>query len=127
MASLTSVHNMARWVSRTPVLKNVVPAIAKKYTELAGYREMGLRLDDLLLEETPVMQTAIKRLSDSESYARNFRILTAHQCAISHQLLPKDKAVSFEDDVPYLTPYILEAEMEAAEKAELDEIVVSAK
>lgn len=43
MASLTSVHNMARWVSRTPVLKTIVPAVAKKFTELSGYRDMGLR------------------------------------------------------------------------------------
>lgn len=73
------------------------------------------------------MQTAISRLPATESYARNFRIINAHQLALSHSLLPADKALTFQEDIPYLTPYILEAEMEAAERAELDEVVVSSK
>ncbi|EDK46743.1 ubiquinol-cytochrome c reductase complex 14 kDa protein [Lodderomyces elongisporus NRRL YB-4239] len=98
------------------------------------YREIVLtsvffqfsRYNDLLIEETPVMQKAIKRLPSSVSYARNYRILTAHQLSLSHQLLPADKALKPEEDDHYLIPYILEAEKEAFEKAELDNIEVKA-
>lgn len=72
------------------------------------------------------MQKAIKRLPSSVSYARNYRILTAHQLSLSHQLLPADKALKPEEDDHYLIPYILEAEKEAFEKAELDNIEVKA-
>lgn len=71
------------------------------------------------------MQKAISRLPADESYARNYRFITAHQLALSHQLLPANKAVKPEEDTHYLIPYILEAEKEAFEKAELDSITVS--
>lgn len=83
------------------------------------------RFNDLLMEETPVMQKAISRLPDEEIYARNYRFITAHQCALSHQLLPANQAVKPEEDTHYLIPYILEAEKEAFEKAELDNIEVT--
>ena len=76
------------------------------------------------MEETPVMQKAIKRLPPSLSYARNFRILTAHQLSLTQQILPPEKALKPEEDDQYLIPYILEAEKEAFEKAELDNIEV---
>lgn len=68
------------------------------------------------------MQKAISRLPDQESYARIYRMMTAHQLTVTHQILPPNKAVKPEDDVHYLVPYILEAEKEAFEKAELDNI-----
>lgn len=70
------------------------------------------------------MQKAISRLPEDEIYARNFRFITAHQCSLSHHLLPANKAVKPEEDKHYLIPYILEAEKEAFEKAELDNIKV---
>lgn len=76
------------------------------------------------MEETPIAQKAISRLPEDQLYARNFRILTAHQCALSHHLLPESKAVHPEEDTHYLIPYLLEAEKEAFEKAELDNIQV---
>lgn len=70
------------------------------------------------------MQKALSRLPENLSYERNYRILTAHQLALSHQILPESKAVKPEEDDHYLVPYILEAEKEAFEKAELDNILV---
>lgn len=81
----------------------------------------------MISEESDVMQKAISRLPAQESYARNFRILTAHQSSLSHHLLPKDKQIKQEEDVPYLLPYILEAEKEAFEKKELDNLVIVKK
>lgn len=124
-ATLTSVYKQTQWILKTPILKDIVPAVAKVYNDYAGFRQLGLRVDDLYAEETPVMQKALSRLPASEIYSRNFRLLTAHQLALSHHLLPLEKQVTYENDTPYLTPYILEAELEAAEKSELDNIVVS--
>lgn len=122
MATLTSVIKSCDYVLKTPMLKSVLVPSSKWFTKLSGYRKLGLRLDDILIEETPVMQKAISRLPAEESYLRNYRILTAHQLSLSHNLLPESKQVSDEDDTAYLTPYILEAEAENAEKAELDNI-----
>lgn len=83
-----------------------------------------IRFDDLISEESPIGQKAISRLPEGEIYARNYRFITAHQCALSHQLLPANKAVKPEEDTHYLIPYILEAEKEAFEKVELDNIQV---
>lgn len=82
------------------------------------------RFNDLILEETPIVQKALSRLPEQETYARNFRMITAHQCSLSHHLLPANKAVKPEEDIHYLIPYLLEAEKEAFEKAELDNIEV---
>lgn len=126
MQSYTSIVKAANFILSRPTLAKVVTPLANKFVSFAGYREMGLKFNDILLEETPIMQTAIRRLPADLSYSRNYRILTAHQLALSHQLLPAEKAVKPEEDDHYLIPYILEAEKEAFEKAELDNIEVKA-
>lgn len=68
------------------------------------------------------MQSAIRRLPAEESYARNYRIMTSHQLSLMHDVLPDSKEIQPKDDIPYLTPYILEAEAEAKEKDELNNI-----
>lgn len=78
----------------------------------------------MLLEETPVVQKAISRLPAEEIYTRNYRFITAHQLALSHHLLPENKVLKPENDDHYLIPYILEAEKEAFEKTELDNITI---
>ncbi|KAI5956998.1 QCR7 [Candida jiufengensis] len=124
MSSMTSVVKAANFILARPALATLVKPIAKAFTAYAGYREMGLKFNDLLLEETPIMQKAIKRLPPSVSYARNFRILSANQLSLQHQILSSEKALKPEEDDHYLIPYILEAEKEAFEKAELDNIEV---
>ncbi len=71
------------------------------------------------------MQKAISRLPEQESYARNFRIITAHQLSLSQSILPASKALKPEEDIAYLEPYILEAEAEAVEKDLLNNITLS--
>ncbi|KAK6456344.1 ubiquinol-cytochrome c reductase complex 14 kDa protein [Scheffersomyces xylosifermentans] len=124
MASLTSVVKTADFILSRPTLSKIVNPVAKAFVAYAGYREMGLKFNDLIAEESVVNQKAISRLPDNEIYARNYRFITAHQLALSHQLLPTNKAIQPEEDNHYLIPYILEAEKEAFEKAELDNIDV---
>lgn len=71
------------------------------------------------------MQKAISRLPAEESYARNYRIIAAHQLALSADILPDSKAIKPSEDTPYLTPYLLEAEAEIAEKAALNNSVLA--
>jgi ubiquinol-cytochrome c reductase subunit 7 len=125
MSSLTLVKKQAELVLKTPLLRQLALPAAKVFTYLSGYRQLGLKLDDLLIEENPAMQKAISRLPVEESYARNFRIITAHQLFLSADVLPESKSIKASEDVPYLTPYVLEAEAELAEKAALNNSVVA--
>lgn len=124
--SFTSIAKIGDYILRTPALKSICVPVAHQFVKLSGYRALGLRYDDLLEEEKPIMQTALRRLPEDESNARTFRIIRAHQCELSHHLLPKAERLKPQEDVPYLLPYILEAEAEAAEKDALDHIEVKA-
>lgn len=124
-ATYTSIVRAGDFILRTPFLRSVFVPAAKFFTNYAGYREMGLKLDDIIHEENPIVEKAISRLPRDELYARNFRQVTAAQLAITHHLLPKEKAVKAEEDKPYLLPYILELEAEAAEREQLDNITVA--
>lgn len=125
MASFTSIAKASDFILRTPVLKSIFVPASKFFCQYAGYRQMGLKLDDLIHDEHPIVQKALTRLPKDEIYARNFRTLTAAQCGITHHLLPKNEQVKAEDDVPYLLPYLLEIEAEAFEREELDNIKVN--
>ena len=57
----------------------------------------GLQYDDLLAEESEIVQEALRRLEIADphaAYDRAYRIRVAQQCSLSHQLLPKDKWVT---------------------------------
>ncbi|ODV65243.1 ubiquinol-cytochrome c reductase complex 14 kDa protein [Hyphopichia burtonii NRRL Y-1933] len=125
MASVTSIVKLSDFILSRPTLSKIVVPAAKAFCAYAGYREMGLKYNDLIADENPIVEKAISRLPEQEVYARNYRMITAHQLALSHQLLPPKKAVQPEEDTNYLIPYILEVEKEAFEKAELDNIQVS--
>lgn len=123
--TFTSIAKIGDYILRTPALAKVVVPIAHQFINLSGYRKMGLRFDDLIEEENELAQTALRRLPADESYARIYRIINAHQLSLSHHLLPKDKWTKQEDDIPYLTPYLLEAEAFVKEKEELDNLEVA--
>lgn len=124
MSTVTLVKKQADFILRTPLLRQLLVPTAKAFTYFSGYRQMGLKLDDLLQEENPAMQKAISRLPAEESYARNYRNITAHQLAVSVEVLPESKAIKASEDTPYLTPYVLEAEAELAEKEALNNSVL---
>ena len=120
--SFTSIVKVGDYILRSPILSKVCVPVAKKFVELSGYRKLGLRYNDLFSEENPIMQTALKRLPEDESYSRNYRIIRAHQYELTHHLLPRNEWIEAKDDVNYLLPYILEAEAEAIEKDQLDHL-----
>ncbi|SCV02848.1 LANO_0G00606g1_1 [Lachancea nothofagi CBS 11611] len=120
--TFTSIAKMGDFILKSPALSKVVVPVAHQFVKFAGYREMGLRFDDIVSEENDLVQKALARLPSDESYARNFRMLRAHQLSLTHHLLPKAQWVKSEEDKPYLFPYLLEAEAEAKEKEDLDNL-----
>lgn len=88
------------------VIDKLVNINKKKHVELDFIKtiELGLRYDDLLAEESELVQEALRRLEIAEpraAYDRAYRIRVAQQCSLSHQLLPKDKWVTA-SEVKYL-------------------------
>lgn len=97
MASVTSVVKASEYILKSPFLSSIFVPLSKLYVNLSGYRRMGLRFDDLIAEESDVVQTALKRLDEKESYDRVYRLLTASQLSLTCQILPKDKALKPEE------------------------------
>ncbi|KAI5857192.1 cytochrome b-c1 complex subunit 7 [Tricharina praecox] len=113
------------FIQSRPALDNMMKPIANKYMDLAGYRKLGLLYDDILAEENPIVQKALKRLPPRLAYDRMFRHRRAMQCSLSHQLLPLNEQTKPEQDINYLRPYIEEIEREMAERKELDSLTKS--
>lgn len=120
--SFTSIAKIGDFILKSPSLSKIVVPVAHQFVKFSGYRQLGLKFDDLLQEESDVGQTALRRLPEDESYARIFRIVRAHQLELTHHLLPKTQWLKPEEDHPYLLPYLLEAEAAAKEKEELDNL-----
>jgi len=94
--------------------------IASWYANLAGYRQYGLKYDDLIMEENKTVQKAISRLTEREQYDRAYRFRVASQCSVLHKELPKEQWTPPEQDVRYLTPLIKEIEQENQERMAWD-------
>ncbi|KAI4185412.1 MAG: hypothetical protein L6R41_004158 [Letrouitia leprolyta] len=122
-----SAPSMTKFILKRPWLKRWMIPISKWYADAAGYRKLGLRVDDLIPEESDTVMLALKRLPPKEAYDRVFRLRRAFQCSLSHQLLPKDQQTKPEEDYLYLTPIIKEIEQESRERGDLDSMVVTRK
>ncbi|KAJ8111029.1 hypothetical protein OPT61_g6272 [Boeremia exigua] len=120
-----SAPSLAPAIMKRPWLQRWMKPLSNWYINAAGYRQLGLRADDLLPEENDVVHTALKRLGPQEAYDRVFRLRRAFQLSMSHQLLPKEEWTKAEDDFPYLTKYIEEIETEMAEREDLESMVIS--
>ncbi|KAL4964809.1 ubiquinol--cytochrome-c reductase subunit 7 [Aspergillus stella-maris] len=119
-----SAPSLANFIIKRPALRRWIQPIANWYVDAAGYRKLGLRHDDLIPEESQVVQTALKRLPPKEAYDRIFRIRRAFQCSISHTLLPLEEHTKPSEDVEYLSPIIREIEKQEKERADLDNLSV---
>ncbi|KAI8328485.1 cytochrome b-c1 complex subunit 7 [Chlamydoabsidia padenii] len=117
-------------VQNSKFLSGLLKPAAKVYAGAAGYRQIGLKYDDLVAEESPLVKEALRRLEIAEPrqmYDRAYRIRVAMQCSLSHTLLPKDQWVTPEADVRYLQPYIEEVTAEINEREAFDNIKFTAK
>ncbi|KAF1940164.1 hypothetical protein EJ02DRAFT_435769 [Clathrospora elynae] len=119
-----SAPSLAPFIKKRPWLSRWMKPLSEYYCHAAGYRQLGLRADDLLPEENDVVQTALKRLRPQEAYDRVFRLRRAVQLSMSHQLLPKEEWVKPEEDVPYLQVMITDIEAEMAEREDLESMII---
>ncbi|KAF5099414.1 hypothetical protein D0Z03_001034 [Geotrichum reessii] len=105
-ASFASIVKVSEYILSSPFLSKIFVPASKGFVNLSGYRNLGLKLDE------------------RESYDRVYRLLQASQLSLSAKILPKDQAMTAQEDKPYLFPYLLEAEKAAFERATLDNISV---
>ncbi|KAI1840377.1 hypothetical protein JX265_004502 [Neoarthrinium moseri] len=121
---MSAYPSLAPFVAKRPWLRSFLKPVANWYANAAGYRQLGLRADDLITEECEDTLKALKRLSPQEAYDRVYRIRRAMQCSVSHQLLPQEQWTKAEEDVPYLVPLIEQIKAEAKEKEDLDALTI---
>ncbi|KAF2840554.1 ubiquinol-cytochrome c reductase complex 14 kDa protein-like protein [Patellaria atrata CBS 101060] len=119
-----SQPSVANFVLKRSWLRKWMLPLATWYSAAAGYRQLGLKADDLIPEESETVLLALKRLPPNEAYDRVFRLRRAFQCSLSHQLLPVEEQTKPEDDYQYLTPIIEEIEAELAEREDLEAMTV---
>lgn len=97
MSTFTQLDKIAKFIYSKPILKSVFVPAAGWFTRFSGHRQMGLKIDDLIMDENPVAQKALSRLPANESYDRVYRIATAQQLSLTHQILPKHEQVKPEN------------------------------
>ncbi|KAF2161681.1 hypothetical protein M409DRAFT_28078 [Zasmidium cellare ATCC 36951] len=120
-----SVPSLAPYIMKRPWLQRWMKPLSQWYFDNAGYRKLGLRADDLIPEESPQVQLALKRLSPKEAYDRVFRMRRAFQCSLAHQLLPRHEWTAADEDYPYLSPLIKEIEIEIKEREDLEAMQIT--
>ncbi|KIN06688.1 hypothetical protein OIDMADRAFT_17432 [Oidiodendron maius Zn] len=120
-----SAPSLINFILKRPWLKRALTPVAAWWGNAAGYRQLGLRNDDLIPEESEIVQQALKRLPEKESYDRIFRIRRALQLSLQHQLLPKAEQTKPEEDYHYLSPIIRQIEVEIKERNDLDSLKVN--
>ena len=86
--------------------------LAEVYRKEMGYRKMGLVLDDLVPEENALVQESLRRLPNDVLTARLFRFRRALNLSLTHSTLDDVDAITAQQDVAYLTPYLRMVENE---------------
>ncbi|EGN96011.1 hypothetical protein SERLA73DRAFT_141131 [Serpula lacrymans var. lacrymans S7.3] len=119
--------SLAPYIRSSRTLSKWVKPISVWYANLMGYRKMGLKYDDLLIEEHPDVQRALTRLTPREAYERAYRFKVASQCSVLHKPLPKEEWLASSEDVRYLKPHVLDVIKENEERAAWDEMTVQRK
>ncbi|TPX31060.1 hypothetical protein SmJEL517_g05514 [Synchytrium microbalum] len=97
--------------------------LANWYRNQMGYRQMGLRYDDLIPDETEVVQEALRRLPPKEFQDRHFRFKRAFALSNAQNTLDAAEWTKPEEDVPYLRPLMQQLENEMSSKEAFDQMV----
>ncbi|KAH8928478.1 ubiquinol-cytochrome c reductase subunit 7 [Atractiella rhizophila] len=115
--------SFASSLKRFPRLFEWGTKASQRYMDLAGWRKYGLKMDDLITEENPVVQKALTRLEPREQYDRAFRLRRAIHYSMLHEPLPKEQWTTEEQDTAYLRPHIVEIEAEIKERQYWDDFM----
>ncbi|KAH8108117.1 ubiquinol-cytochrome-c reductase complex subunit 6 [Cristinia sonorae] len=119
--------SLAPWLRSFKGFRGLLKSHADWYANLAGYRQMGLKYDDLLIEERPDVERAINRLTPRETYDRSYRFKRASHQSVLHKNLPKDQWITKEEDIRYLRPHVEEVVKEDNERKVWESLAVSRK
>ncbi|KAI0928300.1 hypothetical protein AcW1_005584 [Taiwanofungus camphoratus] len=119
--------SLAPAIRKSRTLYRWIKPVADWYADAAGYRKVGYKYDDLLVEERPDVQRALARLTPREHYDRQYRLKRASQCSVVHDVLPKDQWTKVEEDVRYLKPHVEDVEKEDLERRVWDSMHVERK
>lgn len=107
-------------VEKRPKLHAMMQRVAENYNEKQGYRRHGLFKDDLVPDDHPLVQEALRRLTEQELFDRNFRIKRANELHFRHETLPKEAQPTAKDDVRYLRKHMVQILKEEAEEQKYD-------
>ncbi|KAH7889783.1 cytochrome b-c1 complex subunit 7 [Phlebopus sp. FC_14] len=118
---------LAPYIRSSRTLKKWVTPIAQWYADLAGYRQYGLKYDDLQVEEFPEVQRGLARLTPREAYDRAYRMKVSLHQSVLHKPLPKEQWLAPKDDTRYLKPHIEAVIQEEEERAAWDSMTVTRK
>lgn len=83
---------LTKFIIKRPWLLRWAIPLSRWYATRMGYRQLGLRYEDLLPEESEVMQKALKRLPPKEAYDRVFRLRRAFQVRLQTLLPPRPRS-----------------------------------
>jgi len=120
-------YSLAPYVRSSRTLSKWIKPLATWYADLAGYRKLGFKYDDLLVEERPDVQRALTRLTPAEAYDRAYRLKRASHASVLHKPLPKEQWTTPDEDVRYLKPYVEDVEREDKERQLWDNMSVTRK
>ncbi|KAK3996678.1 cytochrome b-c1 complex subunit 7 [Cladorrhinum sp. PSN332] len=112
--------SLAPYVTARPWLLKLFKPLTSWYTGASGYRQLGLRADDLISEENETVLKALRRLPPKEAYDRIYRLRRATQLSLQQKVLPKNEWTKAEEDVPYLGPLLRLLDAELKERDALD-------
>ncbi|KAI0781171.1 ubiquinol-cytochrome-c reductase complex subunit 6 [Trametes elegans] len=116
--------SLAPAIRRSRTLYQFLKPVSDWYANVSGYRKVGLKYDDLLVDERPDVERALARLTPRETFDRTWRFKRASQCSVLHDVLPKDQWTKPSEDVRYLKPLVQEVEREDQERRKWDTIAV---
>ncbi|KIO34412.1 hypothetical protein M407DRAFT_240691 [Tulasnella calospora MUT 4182] len=119
--------SLAPAIKQNKSLLKLLTPIANAYANAMGHRQMGLRYDDLLVEEREDVQKALGRLTAREGFDRAYRLKMSHQLAVLHRPLPKEQWLTAKDDVRYLAPIVEGVKTEDDERALWDTMEVEVR
>ncbi|KAI9338152.1 cytochrome b-c1 complex subunit 7 [Obelidium mucronatum] len=105
---------------RTFRASNAMTAFNNWHASAMGHRAFGLKEDDLIPDEGPLIQEALRRLSPAEREARLFRFRRAFALSTSQTELELQDQIPASQDTPYLRPLIDIVEAEIATKENFD-------
>ncbi|XP_015587764.1 cytochrome b-c1 complex subunit 7 [Cephus cinctus] len=91
------------------------PSLREWAYNMSGFNKYGLMRDDVI-NETPDVVEALRRLPKHLVDERNFRLIRAAQLDFCKVILPKEEWTKYSEDVRYLAPYIEEVQKERKER-----------